>query len=498
VKPLLSLHAKVSLVMFTWLLGCGSSEPRPRSSPPSTPEPTSAVDLDPEAWRKHAPLPGSPSSVTYPVPTVRVLPSGVTLYHQERPGGLVALSVVSRKGAAALPPSKAGHAAFMARMMTEGTRGRTSLGLAEAVEDLGSNLRHDAGRDHLAISMTVRAPDLDDGLELLAEIVRSPRFDPKDVDRVRAEWLDDLELDRDNPSRAALIAGFGLVLGEDAGAPVKGRLESIRSLRSQDLRAFHEVAFAANDVAVIVTGDCTLSALESTITKHFDALKAGPPPPSPAALPEPRSGVYVIDRKGSVQTALFVGQPLPRRSEAGTEARQILTNALGGLFTSRLNQNLRETHAYTYGAHAAIVAARHYGLLAIMTSVRTDATIDALDEILAELRALSDGSSGRPLTEDEVSRARTDLAQKLASNLEHVESVRSDLTSLFVDREPAEYLAKYPATLARLPLDAVRNEGRRLTPDSMVVVMVGDRQALEGDLQARGHHVLPIDPRVLR
>ena len=105
-----------------------------------------------------------------------------------------------------------------------------------------------------------------------------------------------------------------------------------------------------------------------------------------------------MDRPGAVQSALWLAQLAPKRSEAGYEKRELVTTLFGGLFTSRLNLNLREEHAYTYGAHAQNLATTHWGALYLSTSVRTDVTADALKEALKELERLIGATEQKGLT----------------------------------------------------------------------------------------------------
>src|SRR6185295_1787964 len=120
------------------------------------------------------------------------------------------ISLVARVGGARLPVGKSGLAALTARMMTEGTTKRSSLALAEAAESLGSTLEQSAGRDYMRLGLTTAREDLDKGLELLSEVAQRPAFSNKELERVRLEWIDSIDAERQSPSRLASLAGLRL------------------------------------------------------------------------------------------------------------------------------------------------------------------------------------------------------------------------------------------------------------------------------------------------
>lgn len=458
-----------------------------------------AVDRDAQAWRDAEPATGARGTLSFPAPEVAKLDNGMTLYVVHRPAGVVSLSFVVRHGASSLERGKSGLAALVARMLTEGTRDHTGQGLAESVEDLGATLDHDAGRDFTRVGLTVLRADARRGLELLAEVALRPAFAPDVFDRVRQQWLDDLAAERQDPGALAAIAGFRLLMGPVQGAPVTGSEPDVRRLGVRDLVGFHRRFFVPGASALIVVGDLAMADARPEVERVFGAWR-GPddvPPPRFVAPPPPRRPrVVVIDRPGSVQSALFVAQPFPRRTAAGHEARELLGEVLGGLFTSRINRNLREVHAYTYGARSEVVAARLWGALVTTTSVRTDATGNALAQIRREI---SDVRQRRPVGMDELERARADRVSSLGADLQSVDGIAGDVDELFFAGLPDDYLAVLGSTIDRVALASVRAEARsRLLPDQMLVVVVGDRAKVEAQLRPLGADIEDAPPGLSR
>lgn len=474
--------------VLAFAVGCGSAA-KPPAAPPKAPAPpkVAAPAPSPDDFRNARPPTGALVEHEYPAVETATLDNGLSLYVVQKPGGVVSLSVVARGGASRTPAGKSGLAALTARMMTEGTKKRGALALAEAAESLGTTLEESAGRDFARIAMTTAQEDLRAGMSLLSEVVREPAFAKPELDRVRHEWLDAIEAERQSPARLSALVGLRLLLGTRLGAPVNGSRHDVEALTRADLVRFHAESFVPDNVALIVVGDVSLADVRPLASELFGTWRGTAPKPTPSE-PQPRveSGkkVFLVDRPGSVQSALFIGQPFPKRSEAGYETRELLSSLLGGLFTSRINMNLREEHAYTYGARSLDMATREWGAFAVMTSVRTDVTGAALGEAISELRKARDPSLGRPIADGEVALARVDLKQHLGATVSHTGEVALRVEDLFVYGLERDYLRKYPTILDTATPAEVASEAQRLAPEDSVIVVVGDRAAVAPQLAA--------------
>jgi zinc protease len=483
---------KRSLLFVLLAVACGVGSPGSNRNGETTP-PNDAKKADPDAWRSVMPKPGKPAKIAYPVPETATLDNGLSIWVLRRPSRVTSVSVVVRHGASAAPAKKSGLAALTARMLTEGTKKRSASALAEATESLGSTLGDDAGRDYMSVSLTTLSEDVPKAIELIAEVAQTPAFSPVEFARVQKEWLDGLALERQNPNRLASLAGLRLLLGETDGAPVGGSVPDVKKLTVGDLVAFHKTCFVPPSAALIVVGDVSLDSVKTAAQKALGAWK-GKPPPEPTRAPEAKAPdktrVVVIDRADSVQTALFVAQPFPSRGTPGHETREVLDNLLGGLFTSRINHNLREEHAYTYGAHSDAIATRRWGAFIVSTSVETNVTGAALTELLKEIARTKDPALKKPLVDEEVARAKTDLRNRLGAHLEEAERVAGDLESGFTLGLAPDYFARYGELIANVTKTEVAAQASaQLLPERALVVVVGDAQAVSADLKKHGFQV---------
>ncbi len=475
------------------LLACTPPrKPAPVPAASAAPPPaTSALAADPEPFRKERPKPGPAGHFEYPTPELAHTKSNLPVYTVTRPSRIVALRLVIRHGANAVEPGKSGLAGLTARMLSESTRKKSSAALAEAVESLGSTLNSEATRDESVVSLTVLPNDVPRALELLAEVALMPAFTDADFTRVRAEWLDGLRSERQNPQRLATLAAVRGLFGPKFGAPVDGRLKDVERLTAADLRDFHKKAYTPDSAALFVVGPLESRVVLAEVERTFGGWRgksAVSEPETIAAEVPDKTRVLIVDRPGAVQSAVTAVEPFPRRSEPGFEARQVAGRILGGLFTSRLNMNLREEHAYTYGAFSHPVATRALGALLVSSSVRTDVTAPALDEMVAELGRIRDPAAGAPLSDGEIQRAKADLIFHLGSTLEHPSHIADVTSELFVQGLPLDYHTRYPATIRALDRRSIEQAAASISANRLLVVIVGDRAKIEPALRQRGHN----------
>lgn len=470
---------------------CAAPGPAHPPRPPAT-TPASSASADVDGWRKQIPKAGPAAAIVYPVPESEQLKNGLTVLVMKRPAAVASLSLVVRHGASSSPQGQSGVAALTARMLTEGTTTRSSSALAEAAESLGSALEHDAGRDYSMVGIETLSADVEQGLALLAEVAQKPAFAPRELERVRGEWLDGLAAERQTPDRLASLAGLRLLLGEPHGAPVGGSVPDVKKLTVRDLTAFHRRHWVPGESALVVVGDVSLSGVRDAAERAFGGWKPAPAPtsaPAPTPAPPDKTRVVMVNRPGAVQSALFVAQPLAKRSDAGHEARQLMSSLLGGLFTSRINQNLREKNAFTYGARSDAVATRHWGALVVTTRVESAVTAPALRELVGELARARDPKRGAPISDEEVARARADLISGLGARLIAVDRLAADVGSSFALGLPPSTSSELPQRLTAQSTAAVAAEAARIDEQRLVVVIVGDQASVKPALEAAGFEV---------
>lgn len=485
------------------VVGCGGPGPKAEflpQKPSASAAPAPSAPPDPEPWRAERPPAGPSSALQFPVPVVSKLKNGLTVMVARKAVPVASLSLVFRHGGAASPPGKSGLAALTARMLTEGTKRHPGVKLAEEVEQLGTTLDEDTGRDTSSLSLSALTQDVERAIALLGEVATEPAFSPTDFERVQKEWLDGLRAERQAPERLGSLATFGTLLGKPHGSPVSGSLVDAQKLTVKDVADFHRKAYGATDALLVVVGDVDASAVSNSAEKALSKLGKGEVAlEAPFVAPTQPTGkrILLVDRPDAVQSSLMLAQLAPKRSEPGFERRELLTTLFGGLFTSRLNLNLREEHAYTYGARAQNLATRHWGALFLATSVRTDVTAEALKEAVLELERLKDPKLGKPITDEEVSRARADLVQSVGARLEYGQRLAGTLSDLWLHGLPLDYYQKYPTLLGIENAASLSQLASSLDLGRFVIVVVGDRKLIEKPLAALGYQIQAAPPELL-
>jgi zinc protease len=191
-------------------------------------------------------------------------------------------------------------------------------------------------------------------------------------------------------------------------------------------------------------------------------------------------GIYLVDKPGSPQTLLVVGGTSPARSTPDYVPLEVMNNVLGGLFSSRINMNLREEHGYTYGGFSAFIYRRGPGLFLAGGGIRTDATAPALHELYKEL----DHIRSAPPSAEELKLAKGAFSLSLAGLFENSAQTAGTIADLFVYDFPLDYYQKLPAQSDAVTAAEVQRVAEKyIHPDQFVAVGAGDYEKVGADLR---------------
>lgn len=446
----------------------------------------------PRPERTRAPVPGPAPALRLPEIERFRLSNGVPVGLVEKHDlPLVAVELMLPGGASAVDASRAGLASFTADMLDEGAGDRSALAIAAELERLGATLHTAAGYDACHLEMLALKPRLEASLDLLADLVLLPRFDPDEVERVRQERIDlSIELLAEPRSVANDALARALYGPEHPwGPPLLGRRAAMTGLGAEDLAAYHERRYHAGNATFVAAGDVTRAELERLLEDRFGAWARRPRPPlalPPAPTPE-RATAWIIDRPGAAQSELRVGKVAASRTADDYFAAIVLNTVLGGAFTSRLNARLREEKGFTYGARSAFHTRRWPGPFVAQCAVHTPVTDQAVGVILVELERLRD----ELVPEAELERAKNYLALRLPQRFETVEDLVGRAAELCQYDLGEDYWSAYVPELRAVDAEAVRAAAvRYLDPRRMAVIVDGDRAAIEAPLARLG---LPLE-----
>jgi zinc protease len=427
-----------------------------------------------------------------PVPTVLTLSNGLKVYVVERPSaGLEALGFVTRQGSAADPAGKEGLASLAAEMLQAGSAGKSQAEVAGAADAIGADLFVSAATDELSVGLSALAPRLAEMSSLLADVVLRPNLTAQDWQKIQAERLGELTAARSQPQVAARSAFQAALYGNGPlGHLPEGTLSAVKKMRLVDVKRFLASVSPA-DSAIVAVGSASTGSVRSAMETAFGGWKpsmaSGSRGHSEVAAPS-RPRFVLVNFPGKPQSVLLVGQPAVPRSSPDVLALELANAIVGGSFTSRLNQNLREQHGYSYGAHSGFAFGKGRGPFAARTSVQTDVTGKAVVEVFKELNRLV----AEPLSPDELSKGNALLAFQLVEGLQSVGATARGVADIFLFDLPLDEYRTYVGRLEALTPAAVQDAVRRtLHPEQMTLAIAGDAKAVLPQLQAEAALKLP-------
>lgn len=432
--------------------------------------------------RDQRPADFTAAAFTLPTPDTFKLSNGINVMVWPKPGiPLVAATLLIRpaSGGPLVSNDQAGLAALTADMLDEGAGSRDAVQFADALQSIGADFGAGADYESFTAGITVLKRNFDQAAALLADAVRSPKLTETDFERVHRLHLDDLEQTLANPGAVAAIAGNRVLLG-DANAyalSVDGLTSTANGITLADVRTLHASVFAPTNTTILVAGDITAADAKATLERVFGDWKAAAAPAITTtpdyAIPE-HTGlrVYIIDRPEAVQTVIRLVMPGIPMADPNRATYQTLNTLLGGSFTSRLNQNLREKNGFTYGARSSFRTLNHAGLFTAGASVKADATGAAIREFFIELERTRAGD----IDADEAGKAAQSMRTDAIQSMEGVHGPIAAAAPLLSAGLPYEQISRDLATVAALKADNLNAAARKAIPlDRAVLILVGDK-----------------------
>lgn len=445
--------------------------PVDRSAPPPLPAPRPFVLTDPDAF---------------------TLSNGLRVLLISR-GRAPLVDIVAHidAGIASDPPALPGLASFTSAMLLEGAGARDALAFADAEALVGAKISAGVGIDAASVTLHVSRARFAEALPLFADVLVRPRFEGKDWARTQKSLLGDMIVQGQDPTSLAALAaaraawGPGHRFAVDAG----GTPRSLQAATAGDIAAFHRARYRPDTTTLIVVGAITRAELTRSLEDALGNWQASGPRPAPAALGPPLSQavrtVVGVQVDGAPQTVVRVVGATPGAVKPYDAAADVMNTLLGGSFTSRLNDNLREQHGYAYGAGSRFVFTRAGTVFAVRTAVQANATVPAVAEILLELDRIHSAA-----TTDEVTRARNLVALSFPGSFDSGSSIAATWSEALTAGVDGARIRAFLDDVPRVDADALRAAGARaVDPERVSVVLAGDLRPHDAELLRLGPRV---------
>ena len=443
-------------------------------------------DTPPSGHAKDAPFPAVArtklaNGMNVAVVTARSLP-------------IVQLRVVVRVGSGFGPTP--GVASITADMLKDGgTRAYASAELLRRIETLGADLSIGTDSDATTLSMAVTKDRLVEGLGLLAQVVREPRFDEAELRKLKARATDEAEdAARASGSWSATRLVFKELFPEKSAYATHGLVPSeIARVDGAAIRELHRRFYVPKATTLVLAGDVDEAAAKTLAEKSFGSWTGGEPPkvePAGPRLPD-KPRVVVAHRAKSVQSDVYVAMLGPKRRDPNWASVRVANQVLGGGVSGRLFADVREQRSLAYRTSASFFenATTEQPLVAY-AGTQTDKTIAAVSGLLENVEKMT----SVPPTTAETFTARRFLSDVFAIRMETIGSIADMVVTQEILGLPDGYWDAYRKELRRIEPQQAEEAAKRLyTRDRILLVIAGDADVIAQDLTRFGE-VTVVDP----
>ncbi len=449
-----------------------------------TVQPSNAQSVAQSVDRKTPPALGETPVLKLPPIQKFSLKNGLQIIVLEKNGvPLVQMNLLVRTGVAIDSSEKVALAKMTATMLDEGVAGKSSLEFADAVDFLGASISTNAGAQFSTISLRTPTSKLNDALKLFADVTLHPDFPQNELDRLRKEQLTSLMQAHDQPRTIADAAHnqFLFSTKHPYGENYPKLEATLNALTVDGLKIFYESCYRPNNAVLVIVGAVKAKEMAAQAEKLFGAWKKGNVPSvhfTDAAQVKGRT-IFLIDKPDAAQSEIRIGRIGAARLTEDYFPLVVMNTILGGSFTSRLNQNLRETHGYSYGAGSGFDFRMKPGGFVASSAVQTDVTDKALQEFINELTNIC-----TPVSDAELTRAKNYLALGYPGDFQSVAQIAMQLGEIVLYGLPDEYINNYiPKVLAVTKNDVERVAKKYIDVNAINIVVVGDKKKVEEGIQ---------------
>ncbi|MBL7872335.1 MAG: insulinase family protein [Cyclobacteriaceae bacterium] len=364
---------------------------------------------------------------------------------------------------------KEGYVSMAETLMGTGTKTKTKAQLDEETDFIGATL-NTGGNGIFASSLSKHSTKL---LDLMTDVLFNPSFPPEEMEKLKTQTLSGIAASKDDPNSIAGNVRNALLYGSQHPYGLFTTEKSVGAITLEDCKNYYNTYYRPNNAYLIMVGDIDLKTAKSLTEKYFAKWTAGEVKYPTYTQPKEPAKTYVamVDRPTSVQSVINIAYPvnlLPGTQDA-IKAR-VTNQILGGGFSSRLMQNLREKHGYTYGASSRLSPDNLVGNFNASASVRNDVTDSSVFEFMSELKRMAN----EPVTEKELMAAKAEISGAFGRSLESPQTIASFALNTAKYKLPKDYYANYLKSVDAVTLADVQATSKKfIRPDNAHIIVVG-------------------------
>jgi zinc protease len=464
----------------------GQPSPSQPSAPVAAPPLPAIAAVAPPALPSTPPPPGPPVTPKLPVASEKTLANGLrVIVAHDGTLPLVTAQLTIKAGGAADPAGKAGLADFTASLLSQGAGSRTAEQVARDVEALGAQINANAGWDGSRVDLEALKAKLPESMAIFADEVRRPAFAADEIERLRARTLDGLEVNLQQPGELARYAAAAAVFaGTPYGHVLDGTPAAIKRFARADIAGFHQAWYRPDNAVLVLTGDITPDEGFALAEKAFgDWQKPAPPLGQvPAAAPQGKPRVIVIDLPGTGQAAVDLYLPAIRRADPRYYQTMVANAVLGGGYSARLNEEVRVKRGLSYGANAVMDARRAIGPIAATAQTKNESAVEVAGLMLQEMAGLK----ANPPAAEELTARKATLTGGFGRSVASNSGLASYLSNLALQGIDLNEINRYAPSVDAVTADQVRAmAGEVLDPARATIIVAGDAKTFGAALKAK-------------
>lgn len=389
------------------------------------------------------------------------------------------------------PENKKGVAHLTSNLLDKGAGKLNSLELSDELELLGTSHRVESTNDNLFIKFQSLDYNFEKSLELISTIIKQPHLSEEEFKREKAKLLTRLSQRKDKPSTiAAVIANRNInALPNPYSFPISGYENDIEKVSLSDIKTFYQNFVSPENSYIIAAGNSEQGELNNLLEKYLGNWNNKLEKVDlDFSFEYPGNKILLYNKKGSVQSEIIAGHVSPKDDIQSTFDRMILNNLFGGMFSSRLNLNLREKHGYTYGVGSNFKYFERGAHFKISTSVGLENTANAVKEIFSELNRVR-----VDITDEEVEFSKTSVVRKFPSLFETLSLLTANLVNRVIYNLDENYFNEFIDNVNSVTPERVKLASEKyFHPENTVFVIVGDKDSLMPQLEELGMEILDI------
>lgn len=445
------------------------------------------------ADRSQLPAPLAQPAFNLPTPNTARLSNGMTVkVVEDHELPFVWVTLAFQAGSFTDPQGKEGLSDAAIDLMNDAAGDYDGVQIAQALKRLGASVNTSADADGASLSMRALGRNVDATLSIMEAVLKTPHYDAQDWKVLQSQMLANVTGRKSDPNSVAYDVLQSVLFGQDYKARRPSEA-SLQSITLDDLKNWHKAHLAPAQSILLVGGDTTQAEILPLLEKHFgnwsNEAVALNKPTFPA--PPSQTTLTLVDRPGAAQSVILAGRYTGQPTEADHLSFSVANLAIGGLFTSRVNMNLREKNGYTYGARSSVSYDLAGTFWSASAPVATDKTVPALKELLAELANVT---GTHPLEAEEINNARASVSASYPLRFESPDYLLSQQSLIWRYGLPEDWVSGYLNRLAQVDANTAQTAwNKRMGGVPFNLVIVGDASRISGDLVSTGLPILRRD-----